>query len=439
MLSSHLFLISIAALTLLILLGRALAYGRSKRLPPGPPGWPIVGNILDMPVVYPWKTFTAWGEQWGDIIYIKLFGQSMLILNNSGVASELLDKRSNLYSDRPHMTMSGELMGWKRTAGFQSLGPRLRGMRRLMSTAIGSYAHIRDLSHHIEDEVQYFLARLLQHPESLTQQIRRTTGSIILKIAYGYQVEADDDKLLGTVERAMEELSMGLIPGAFLVDSFPLLRFWPSWLPGAGWKRKARMWAADLKLMCDAPFEFTKRIMSTGTVTSSFTSTLLEAKPDSHGELLIKDAAASLYGAGVDTTHSSVYTFFLAMTCFPEVQRKAQRELDSVVGRNRLPVLADRDHLPYIHALCLEVLRWQSAVPLGLPRRLNRDDVYAGYFIPKGTVIIPNIWKFLHDSSTYPEPFHFNPDRFIAEGDRPAEPDPRQYVFGYGRRVCPGL
>lgn len=199
------------------------------------------------------------------------------------------------------------------------------------------------------------------------------------------------------------------------------------------------MWAADLKLMCDAPFEFTKRIMSTGTVTSSFTSTLLEAKPDSHGELLIKDAAASLYGAGVDTTHSSVYTFFLAMTCFPEVQRKAQRELDSVVGRNRLPVLADRDHLPYIHALCLEVLRWQSAVPLGLPRRLNRDDVYAGYFIPKGTVIIPNIWKFLHDSSTYPEPFHFNPDRFIAEGDRPAEPDPRQYVFGYGRRVCPGM
>ncbi|KAF9815520.1 hypothetical protein IEO21_04520 [Rhodonia placenta] len=356
MLSSHLFLISIAALTLLILLGRALAYGRSKRLPPGPPGWPIVGNILDMPVVYPWKTFTAWGEQWGDIIYIKLFGQSMLILNNSGVASELLDKRSNLYSDRPHMTMSGELMGWKRTAGFQSLGPRLRGMRRLMSTAIGSYAHIRDLSHHIEDEVQYFLARLLQHPESLTQQIRRTTGSIILKIAYGYQVEADDDKLLGTVERAMEEFTV-------------LAK-----LATRGWVEK-------------------KGPHSTGTVTSSFTSTLLEAKPDSHGELLIKDAAASLYGGESLRTHSSVYTFFLAMTCFPEVQRKAQRELDSVVGRNRLPVLADRDHLPYIHALCLEVLRWQSAVPLGLPRRLNRDDVYAGYFIPKGTVIIPNIWS----------------------------------------------
>lgn len=76
------------------------------------------------------------------------------------------------------------------------------------------------------------------------------------------------------------------------------------------------------------------------------------------------------------------------MTMTPSAQRKAQEELDSVVGRNRLPVIEDIQHLPYIQATLMEVMRWATIVPLGLPHRSIDQDEYRGYFIPSGSVVI---------------------------------------------------
>lgn len=80
------------------------------------------------------------------------------------------------------------------------------------------------------------------------------------------------------------------------------------------------------------------------------------------------------------------------MTLYPEVQRKAQLELDAVLGSVRLPTHADREHLPYLNALVLETLRWHPVGPLGVPHRLLQDDVYEGYHLPRGTLVIANIW-----------------------------------------------
>jgi hypothetical protein len=90
------------------------------------------------------------------------------------------------------------------------------------------------------------------------------------------------------------------------------------------------------------------------------------------------------------------YSFFLAMTLYPDVQARAQAEIDSVIGPSRLPKFADRANLPYVNALVLEVLRWHQVLPQSLPRKLREDDVYEGYLIPKGAIIIPNIWYARH-------------------------------------------
>ena len=86
--------------------------------------------------------------------------------------------------------------------------------------------------------------------------------------------------------------------------------------------------------------------------------------------------------------------FILAMTLWPDIQARAQAELDAVVGTSwtRFPTFADRVRLPYINAIVLEVLRWNPAVPLGLAHRLTEDDIYRGWLIPKGTVVWANIW-----------------------------------------------
>ena len=82
----------------------------------------------------------------------------------------------------------------------------------------------------------------------------------------------------------------------------------------------------------------------------------------------------------------------LAMVLHPEVQARAQAEIDAVVGRDRMPSFADRDALPYIRAVVRESLRWRMVGPLGVPRTTVQDDVYEGYFIPKGSVVLENIW-----------------------------------------------
>ncbi|OJT11861.1 O-methylsterigmatocystin oxidoreductase [Trametes pubescens] len=129
----------------------------------------------------------------------------------------------------------------------------------------------------------------------------------------------------------------------------------------------------------------------------------------------------------------------MAMACYPEVQLKAREELDAVVGPNRLPTFEDRDSLPYLTAVAKECLRWQSVVPLGIPHRSLADDEYKGYFIPAGSAIIANLWAFSRDPRMYPDPERFNPERFLKDGKiNPAVQDPNTFVFGYGRRICPG-
>jgi len=112
-----------------------------------------------------------------------------------------------------------------------------------------------------------------------------------------------------------------------------------------------------------------------------------------------------------------------------------------VTGQTRLPVLEDRASLPYCDAVFTESLRWGVPVPLGLPHRLMEDDIYDGIFLPKGSLVFPNIWTILRDETLFPDPHAFNPDRFLTPAvDEATERrrDPRAYVFGFGRRRCPG-
>ena len=127
------------------------------------------------------------------------------------------------------------------------------------------------------------------------------------------------------------------------------------------------------------------------------------------------------------------------MAIHPEIQKKAQEEIDQLLEGERLPTLTDQDDLPYISALIKEIYRWHTPLPISIPKALTEDDVYRGYRIPKGTVVVENVWATFYDPSVYPEPHVFNPERFLKDGklDRSVR-DPEDRVFGSGRRVCPG-
>ncbi|KAH9928065.1 cytochrome P450 [Fomitopsis serialis] len=243
-------------------------YMRGYPLAGGPPravgrptGWPVIGNILDMPSSYEWKTFARWGERWGDIMSVNLFGKHMIILDSFEVANDLLDKKSSIYSDRPVLHVSGEMIGWKRILVLMQYGPRVREVRRLFSRTLGTHSRLAELSGDLEKEAHGFLRRVAENPSSLTKQVQRFAGASILKIIYGYTVEKENDEYLRIVDTAMDEFSVATAPGAYLADIFPILTHIPAWFPGAQWKRTAQVWRKDLDMMRNIPFEFTKAQM----------------------------------------------------------------------------------------------------------------------------------------------------------------------------------
>ncbi|KAJ7937382.1 cytochrome P450 [Mycena leptocephala] len=385
-----------AVLCILLLLKRLLSPQQQVHsLPPGPKGLPLVGAVLDMPSEQEWITFSKWADTWGDICSATVLGQPIIIIGSAKVAVDLLDKRSAIYSDRPVCTMGGELVGWKNTLVLLPYGDRFRRFRRLFHNIIGSRAAIRQFLPIEELETRRFLRRVLAKPGDLPKHIRKTAGAIILRISHGYEVKEVNDPFVQLAEQATEQFSLSTAPGGFMVDLIPALRHVPTWFPFTGWRRKANTWAATLNQLVEQPYSFVKHQMAAGTAPISFTSTLLEPKQlTAEEEFDIKWSSASLYSAGADTTVSAVNAFFLAMALYPAVQAKAQREIDAMVGGDRLPTFADREDLPYVDALVKEVCRYSLTTrfflsvrvnaPSGVPHRATRDDVYEGHFIPKG-------------------------------------------------------
>ncbi|KAG8918377.1 hypothetical protein FRC00_012552, partial [Tulasnella sp. 408] len=136
------------------------------------------------------------------------------------------------------------------------------------------------------------------------------------------------------------------------------------------------------------------------------------------------------------------------MSLHPEYQAKARAEIDRIVGPDRLPSVDDRgtDKMPYLEAVVLEAMRWNPPGGSGVTHVPIHDDTYRGYFIPKGTNVIPNVWYMSRDPAYYTNASDFNPERFLIVDEKAssirfnkATLDPCEYVFGFGRRICPGL
>ncbi|KAJ7825773.1 cytochrome P450 [Mycena olivaceomarginata] len=430
---------SALALVGFAILGARLRKAR-RPLPPGPAGLPFIGNALQIPVTTPWVTYHAWGKQYGEIIHVSVFGQPIIILTSLEAAIDLLERRSGIYSDRPKLTFCGELVGYKDSLPLCEYGDAFRKQRKLISEILGprNSASWRTLE---ETKLKSFLRDLLQEPQFFRRDIHRSVASIIYDITHGYTVLKHDDPILALAKEADNNFVHAIAPGAYLCDVFPILQYIPEWT-GVQFKQDARKFRAIVEAVRDVPYNFVKEQMARGITKPSFTADLIqrEKNPTPEQELIYKWASASVFAAATDTTASAIESFFLAMSLYPDIQSKAQEELDRVVGPDRLPSFTDRASLPYLNAVVSEVHRWNPVTPLAIPHRCTQEDTYKGLRIPEGSTIIANSWGIMHDECIYPSPMEFHPGRFLNAEHTAAglNPDPRKFSFGYGRRICPG-
>ncbi|KAF9238241.1 cytochrome P450 [Melanogaster broomeanus] len=399
-------------------------------LPPGIRGLQLLNLAFHEK---PWLKLFEINRQYGDIASGSLLGNHVIIISSAKIAEDLLEKRSTNYSDRPRSIMCGELSGWGKTTLLLNYNDRLRQHRKWFSQEIGSYATVTKLHGMIELETRRYLRCILDDPGNAHEHVRKNFTSISLRLSHGYVTQEGNDPLVELARIANGQLSATTISRAYPVDLFPIMKYLPSWLPGAGFKREAKEYAAVVNDLVEIPHRYVKSRLAAGTALPSLGARLLgQPGLTEEQEDCVKWATATMYQGGADTAGSIGYAFYLAMTLYPLVMKKAQEELASVVGTSRLPTFADRPSLPYLEAVFTELLRWHNPAPLTI-RSTRVDDEYNGYFIPAGSRVFVNIWAILHDERTYTNPLEFRPERFL--GEHP-EAHPEKACFGFGRRLA---
>ncbi|KAG5726574.1 O-methylsterigmatocystin oxidoreductase [Termitomyces sp. T112] len=423
----------------LVLAGLLISFvckARRPPLPPGPRGWPIVGNIFNLPPRGDPLPWLGYKDSYGLINSVTVLGQTIILINDLQATIDLLDKRSSIYSGRPIFPFGGSMVGWDQQLILAQYGDHFRAMRKMMKTYLGSPSAITNFRHIQELETRYFLTRILDDPANLISHIRWTAGAISLRISHGYIIETDQpDPLVDLVETAAKDFYAITMPGAWLVDIFPIMKYLPDWMP---FKQAAATYRSHNLEQTERPHSFVKNRMRAGTELPSFTSDMMSTGPDEATEHAVKYAATAIYGGASDTTVAALSAFMLLMLLYPDVQKRARDELDSVVGNKRLPNFDDRPSLPYLEATMKEVMRWHSTGRIGIPHRALQDDIYNGYLIPKDSIILPHVWHITHDPQLYSDPLEFRPERFLPSEGYTPELDPKTYMFGFGKRVCPG-
>ncbi|KAI0741290.1 cytochrome P450 [Daedaleopsis nitida] len=407
--------------------------------PPGPKPLPILGNLLSLSRKKPWEAFAELGKKYGDVVYLQILGRPIIILNSVDAVNDLLEGRAEIYSCRPVFPIMHIVGHDQWNFSFMPYSKRSRTLRRAFLEKYSTPTAMRSFYDAQRAVGIKFLSSVLRDPDSIFRHVALRASRLILDVTYGIEVESNQDPFVKTAEAVMATSSLALSAVMWFFNPMTILKYIPDRLGGSALPLK---WQADCNALRYKPYAHVQNALAQGLARPSYVASLIQEmspQPGSDEEAVIRDTAAIAYGAASDTIIVTSETFLLAMVLNPDVQRRAQEEIDRVVGSERLPDYADRAQLPYISAVLKEVIRWHPAGPAGVPHMLTQDDVYKGYHIPAGAMVSGNIWGLLHDPERYPDPMEFRPERFLRDGVFDCSTnDPSRYAFGFGRRACPG-
>ncbi|KAK2861446.1 hypothetical protein FQN49_004189 [Arthroderma sp. PD_2] len=395
-------------------------------LPPGPPGLPFIGNAHQIRGSDRWKTFQRWHKQYGPVICVKNGLKPMIVLGDYKTARDLLDKRGDIYSSRPDMVVPYWL-----SKGFNTTtlpyGGKWRNHHRVQAGLLNTrmaqkYQLLQDI------ESRQVMHEMLD-TNNFIPVFHRFSSSLIFTLAYGRRLSTCDSEEIHQADRMLEDFVYACHRFGFL-ENFPFLNYLPPWL--ATWKK----WGDEYH---QRAMEFFESKFKEGQAKSSWNWTKQAKKINqSTKEPLVADPAeltfvvGLLHEAASATTDKALQFFVMACVLHPDAARRAQKELDEVVGADRLPDFEDMPNLPYTKAFINEIQRWRPLILEGVAHASTKDDEYMGYRIPRGAVVTANHWSLDMDEEVFPEPEEFKPERWLNNPNLP------QSTFGFGRRVCTG-
>uniref|UniRef100_A0A0W0EWR5 Putative cytochrome P450 n=1 Tax=Moniliophthora roreri TaxID=221103 RepID=A0A0W0EWR5_MONRR len=425
-----------------------------KNVPRGPIGFPIVGSFPFM-THYPELALHRWYKKYGDMYSLQLGNQLFLVLSDPGVIKDLMIAKGAIVSSRKDMFIKAQTIFQGRAITGSQYGDRWRKHRRI------AYSYIQQRSVDeftpILERESFVLVKTLYEdskggllPVNPQRHAGRCLLNNMLAITFGIRTDALSDPMVSEVLRISREFMNCTGPVSNLVDFVPFLQRIPTPMQ----KRGARLREDTIKLYGGMIKDMERRLQAGEDVPDCLAKKLLEIRAEEELNFLdITMLTVAFMIAGVETPAGLIQWFAAHISRHPEIQKKAHEELDRVVGRDRLPTHHDQAQLHFCRAIIKEVqrqvstfLKYHNPFWLGTPHAVTEDFTYRGYSIPKDTVVICNTYSLHFNEQRYPDPYAFNPDRYVddmlnsAESANLSDPYKRDHwMFGVGRRICIGM
>ena len=353
MLTTGILLSTLAAIVLLYLIRpRPQQLPAGTKEPAGPPGKPLVGNLPDIPPHHSWLQFHEWSKQYGPLYRLKLVNQNHVIVSTEDIANDLLRERGTLYSSRAYLPMATELLSHNLRPLFLPYGDIWRNVRKLWHSIAN--VNVATTYEPLQEEESLRAVRdLLREPDKYETWFERYSAGLILRLAYSKPVVTGKESFVRRILAVVHTVERVASPGAYLVDTFPILMKLPTFL--APFKREGqRLHDEEISLFRD--------LLREGVESDSDNfCTKWDANREAYdiSDDHVAYAIGTMFEAGAGTTGAAMMSFILAMTLHPKEYALLQKEVDAVVRPDRVPSFSDIPRLPRVRAVAKEVLRWR--------------------------------------------------------------------------------
>ncbi|XP_073442533.1 cytochrome P450 2K1-like isoform X2 [Dendrobates tinctorius] len=410
-----------------------------KNFPPGPKPLPIIGNLHILNLKRPYKTFLELSKKYGPVFSVQIGSEKMVLLCGYETVKDALVNYADEFSDRPYIPIFQDLA---RGCGvIFSNGENWKIMRRFtISTLKDLGMGKKTIESKICEECDFLVKKFKSFggkPFENTLILNAAVANIIVSIILGHRFDYDNQGFLRLMSLTNENIRLAETPMVLLYNAFTsLIR----WLPGD--HRKMNENSEEIERFFTASFTKHKEQLDVNdqrTLIDAFFVKQQEEKSEFasffHNENLIV-IITNLLVAGMETTSATLQWSLLLMMKYPEIQKNVQNEIEKVIGSAE-PQSEHRRLMPYTDAVIHEVQRFANIIPTNVPHAAAQDVTFKGYFIPKGTYVMPLLTSVLRDEAHFEKPNEFFPGHFLDSKENFVKKE-AFLPFSAGKRSCAG-